>query len=74
MEETELQSTPEMTKQEEREMLEKIFKSVEKTRKMFLWTLIISVVAFILLLVGLAIAVPYLFSTYLSVISTQLGI
>ena len=70
----ETQPAPEMTKQEERELLQQILKSVEQTRKMFLWTLIISIVAFALPIVGLAFAIPYLFTTYISTISTQLGI
>jgi type IV secretory pathway component VirB8 len=35
-----------------------IYKSVEKTRKYFLWTLIISVVVFVLPLVGIAFVIP----------------
>lgn len=71
------QPNAEMTKQQEQEMLEKILKSVEKTRKMFLWTLILSVVAFILPIIGLAFAIPYFINTYLSTfsdITTQFGL
>lgn len=69
-----IQSTPETSEQQNRELLEKIFKSVERTRKMFLWTLIISVVAIVFPLVGLAFAIPYVINTYMSVLSTQFGL
>lgn len=48
------------------ELLKKIYISVEKTRKYFLWTLIISVVVFILPLLGLLFVVPTFLNTYLS--------
>ncbi len=35
-----------------------IYKSAEKTRKYFMWTLIISVVLFVLPLIGLIFAIP----------------
>lgn len=37
---------------------EKIWKSVEQTRKMYLWSLIIGAALFILPLIGLAFAIP----------------
>ena len=46
------------------ELLEKIYISVEKTRKYFLWTLIISLVVFILPLIGLVFILPKFLSTY----------
>jgi hypothetical protein len=46
------------------ELLEKIYTSVEKTRKYFLWTLIISLVVFILPLIGLLFAIPKFLSIY----------
>ncbi|MDZ7611329.1 MAG: hypothetical protein U5L10_01060 [Candidatus Moranbacteria bacterium] len=52
------------------EMLQKIYASVEKTRKYFLWTLIISIATVVLPLIGLAILIPYVFSAY----SSALGI
>lgn len=45
------------------EKLEQIYQSVEKTRKYFLWTMIATVVTFVLPLIGLVIAVPFLLST-----------
>ena len=45
------------------EKLEAIYKSVEKTRKYFLWTLIITVVMFVLPLIGLFFAIPLFLQT-----------
>ena len=50
--------------------VDKIFISVEKTRKYFLWTMIITVVAFVLPLIGLAFAIPSFVHTYTSQIQT----
>ena len=50
--------------QEQEVKIDKIFKSVEKTRKYFLWTLIITIVLFVLPLIGLALAIPFFFKTY----------
>lgn len=47
-------------------LLEKIYTSVEKTRQYFLWTLIISVVVFVLPLVGLLFVIPRILSIYTS--------
>lgn len=44
--------------------IDKIYISTEKTRKYFLWTMIITVVLFILPLVGLAFALPSFMSSY----------
>jgi hypothetical protein len=43
--------------------LEEIYISVEKTRKYFLWTLIITAVTIILPLIGLLIIIPKVLST-----------
>lgn len=43
--------------------LDTIYVSVEKTRKYFLWTLIASIVMFVLPLLGIMIAIPWLLST-----------
>ena len=45
------------------EKLEQIYQSVEKTRKYFLWTMIATVVTFVLPVIGLMIAVPFLMSS-----------
>lgn len=47
----------------QKELLEKIYKSVEKTRKYFLWTLILSLVFFIGPLLGLALILPSVINT-----------
>lgn len=52
------------------EKLERIYQSVEKTRQYFLWTLIGSVVMFVLPLIGLIFAVPF----FLSTLSTAYGL
>ncbi len=43
--------------------LDAIYVSVEKTRKYFLWTLVATAVMFVLPLLGIMIAIPWLFST-----------
>lgn len=43
--------------------LDAIHVSVERTRKYFLWTLVLSVAFFLLPLVGILIAVPFLLDT-----------
>ncbi len=49
---------------EQKEFLEKIYISTEKTRRAFMWTLIISVAVIILPLIGMALVIPTLMSTY----------
>ena len=49
--------------------LDEVFKSVEKMRKYFLWTLVISVVVFVLPLIGLVFAIPTFLNMYSSVLS-----
>jgi hypothetical protein len=46
------------------EKIDKIYKSVEKTRKYFMWTLITTLAFFILPLFGLFFAVPKFIETY----------
>lgn len=46
--------------------LEDIYRSVEKTRKYFLWTLLLTGVCFVLPLIGLMIAIPQFLSIYSS--------
>lgn len=45
------------------EKLERIYQSVESTRKYFLWTLIGSIVMFVLPLIGLVFAIPFFLTT-----------
>ncbi|MDA2922265.1 hypothetical protein MYX07_03285 [Patescibacteria group bacterium AH-259-L07] len=49
--------------------LEKIYTSVEKTRKYFLWMLIISIVVIVLPLIALAFIGPWLISNITSLYS-----
>jgi hypothetical protein len=42
--------------------VDQVYKSAEKTRKYFLWTFIISVVFFVLPLIALVFAIPYMMS------------
>ena len=46
--------------------VDKIWRSVEKTRKYFLWTLIITLVLFFLPLIGLLFVIPEFLSIYSS--------
>jgi len=50
--------------------IEEIYVSVEKTRKYFLWTLIITIVMIILPLIGLVVIIPIFMQT----LSSSLGI
>jgi type IV secretory pathway component VirB8 len=52
------------------EKIEKIYVSVEKTRKYFLWTLIISVLLFVLPMIGLAFAIPAFMTNYVDPIQS----
>lgn len=44
--------------------LDEIYRSIERMRKYFLWTLMITVAAVLLPLLGLAIVIPQFLSTY----------
>lgn len=55
---------------EQEERLDRIYVSVEKTRKYFLWTLIGSALAFFLPLIGLVFAIPF----FLNTLSTAYGL
>lgn len=48
------------------ELLQKIYQSVEKTRKYFFWTFILSILFFILPLAGLLFVLPQFINTYTS--------
>lgn len=50
--------------QVQEEKIDKIFRSVEKTRKYFLWTLIITLVTFALPLIVFFIFIPQILSVY----------
>ena len=44
--------------------INKIYESVEKTRKYFLWTMIITVILFVVPLIGLVFAIPSFIGQY----------
>lgn len=46
------------------ETLANIHSSVEKTRKLFLWTLIITIAAVVLPAIGLVFAIPFFITNY----------
>jgi len=46
--------------------LEEIYSSIEKMRKYFLWTLVVTVAVIILPLIGLLLVIPKFLSTYSS--------
>jgi len=46
--------------------VEEIYISVEKTRKYFLWTMIATIVMFVLPLIALAIVIPFFLNTITS--------
>ena len=48
------------------QLLNNIYTSTEKTRKYFLWTLIVTVVMFVLPLIGLIFVIPGFIATYTS--------
>lgn len=52
--------------EEQDKKLNDIYKSVEKMRKYFLWTLIITVLLFVLPLIGLAFAIPSFMTNYVA--------
>lgn len=59
-----------LEKQEQK--IDEIYQSVEKTRKYFLAIIIISVVAFILPLIGILFAIPSFIDTYTSTLDLEL--
>jgi hypothetical protein len=52
------------------EKIDKIYVSVEKTRKYLLWTMITSVVLFVLPLIGVALVIPQFLNSYVGSINT----
>lgn len=56
--------------EEQEKKIDAIYISVEKTRKYFLWTLILSLVFFLLPLVGILFAIPF----FLNSLSTAYGL
>ena len=60
------QVTIEKELSEQREIIEKIYVSVEKTRKYYLWTMWGTVIVFVLPLIALAFVIPTFMNTYSS--------
>ena len=50
--------------------IDAIYASVEKTRKYFMWTLIITVVLFVLPIIGLIFAIPAFLTNYVGSINS----
>jgi hypothetical protein len=50
--------------EDQQKKIDLIYISVEKTRKYFFWTMIITIALFILPLIGLLFAIPSFLSTY----------
>lgn len=50
--------------------IDKIYVSVEKTRKYFFWNMVVTLVLFILPLVGLIFVIPSFISSYTNTLST----
>lgn len=48
--------------------IDKLQRSIDRLNKIFLWTLIITVVLFILPLIGLLIVIPQFISNYINVL------
>ncbi|MEA1936733.1 MAG: hypothetical protein U9N04_01310, partial [Patescibacteria group bacterium] len=53
------------TLKENQELLKRTYQSAEKTRKYFLYTAILTVLAFVLPLIGLIIVIPIFLNSYL---------
>ena len=51
---------------EQDEKLDAIYQSVEKTRRYFLWTLVITIIMIVLPLIGLVIVIPHFLDIYTS--------
>ena len=64
---------PEITKRldEQGQKIDAIYRSVEKTRKYFFWTMIISIAFIVLPLIGLAFAIPSFLSQLNTITNIQ---
>ena len=50
--------------EEQEEKLERVYRSIERMRKYFLWTLVITIAVIILPLIGLFFVIPQFLSMY----------
>ncbi len=55
---------------EQQQMIAEMYKSVEKLRKYFFWTMIITVALFVLPLIGLLFAIPSFLHNYVDPINS----
>ena len=51
--------------------IDAIYVSVEKTRKYFLGTIVVTIIAFVLPLIGLAFVIPSFLSSYTDILNIQ---
>ena len=51
--------------------IDAVFVSVEKTRKYFLGTIVVTIIAFVLPLIGLAFVIPSFLSSYTDILNIQ---
>lgn len=58
----------EMLKKNE-QIMQQVYISVEKTRKYFMWSVIITILMFVLPLIGLILVIPYFLSSYVGALS-----
>jgi hypothetical protein len=56
-----------------KEKIDKIYVSVERTRKYFLWTMIITIALVVLPLIGLAFAIPSFMTNYINPLQQDIG-
>lgn len=57
---------------EQRAIIESIYTSVEKTRKYFMWSLIITVVFLVLPLIAMVFVIPFAINSYTQVLNLGL--
>ncbi len=57
---------------EQRAIIESIYTSVEKTRKYFMWSLIITVVFLVLPIIAMIFVIPFAISSYTQVLNLGL--
>ena len=58
--------------EEQQLKIDQLYVSVEKMRKYFLWTLIISILVIVLHLIGLVFAIPNFLKSYDSILNSSL--
>jgi hypothetical protein len=56
------------------EKIEKTYASVEKIRKYFFWTTVVTVVVFVVPLIGLAVAIPFFLTNYVGGLNSMMNL